>query len=182
MDDPTNKYITNSTEAMVVLIFEDCSQRFPFVMECVKKKVKIDQTHERFQAKWSNLQAGADIFGGWEFEARARFIALRDKIRIAKSRPHVDGMEEYALKLLRQQLQLKEKKETKAPKTGASFAGKEKELKDFMEELGEEVEIGDDDSSDVEEITMVFLPLPRKRPSARPGIIPFCHGIGYSLL
>ena len=167
MDDPTNKYITNSTEAMVVLIFENCAQRFPFIVECLERKVKLDQTHARFQAKWSNLQAGADILGGWEFEARARFIELWDKIQIAKSRPHVQGMEEKALKLLRQQLQLKEKKETKALKTGASFAGKEKELKDFMEELGEGVEIGDDDSSDIEEITMVFLPPPpRKRPSA----------------
>ena len=53
MDDPTNRYITNSTEAMVVLIFENCAQRFPFVMECIDRKVKIDQTHARFQAKWS---------------------------------------------------------------------------------------------------------------------------------
>ena len=126
-----------------------------------------------------NLQAGADIFGGWEFEARARFIELRDKIRIAKSRPHVHGVEEEALKLLRKKLQLKEKKETKGPKTGASFAGKVEELKDFMEDLGEEVEIGADESSDIEEITMVPPP-PRKRPSARPGVIPFCHGIDYS--
>ena len=83
MDDPTNKYITNSTEAMVVLIFKNCAQRFPFVVECIEKKAKLDQTQERFQAKWSNLQARADIFGGWEFEARARFIELRDKIRVA---------------------------------------------------------------------------------------------------
>ena len=43
----------------------------------------------------------------------------------------VQGMKENALKLLRQKLQLKEKKETKALKTSASFAGKEKELEDF---------------------------------------------------
>ena len=72
-------------------------------------------------------------------------------------------MEEEALKLLRKKLQLKEKKETKGPKTGASFAGKVEELKDFMEDLGEEVEIGDDESSDIEEITMVFLPPPKKK-------------------
>ena len=119
--------------------------------------------HERFQAKWSNLQAGADIFGGWEFEARARFIELRDKIKIAKSRPHVHGVEEEALKLLRKKLQLKEKKVTKGPKSGASFAGKVEELKDFMEDLGGEVEIGEDESSDIEDITMVFLPPPKKK-------------------
>ena len=79
----------------------------------------------------------------------------------------VREVEEKALNLLRQQLQLKEKKETKAPKTSASFAGKEKELEDFMEELGEEVEIGEDEDSDIEEITMVFLPPPPKKKAKR---------------
>ena len=163
LEDPTNKYITNSTEAMIVLIFENCAQRFPFCVECMQKKVKVDQTDAKFQAKWSNLQSGSDPFGGWEYGARTRFITLRDKIRIAKSRAHVQEVEEYALKLLREGHNLKEKKAAKTEKTAPSFAGKEKELEDFMEDLTEEVAVAEDDSSDIEEIDDVFLPPPKKK-------------------
>ena len=166
LDEPKNKYITNSSEAMIVLIFENCAQRFPYIVECAKAKVKPDQNSDRFQAKWSNLQSGQNIFGGWEFEARSRFIDLKKSIRIAKSRPHVKEVEEIALKLLRKSLNLKEKKEAKRDKSGPDLAGKEKELEDFMEDPTEEVAIGEEENSDIEELDDVFLPPPKKKTKA----------------
>ena len=59
-----------------------------------QKNVKVDQTDAKFQAKWSNLQSGSDIFGGWEYGARAHLITLWDKIRIAKTHLHVQEVEE----------------------------------------------------------------------------------------
>ncbi len=166
LDEPNNKYITNSTEAMIVLIFENCAQRFPYIVECTKAGVKPNQGCKEFQAKWSNLQSGQNIFGGWEFEARSRFIDLKKSIRVAKSRAHVKQVEEIALKLLRKQLKLKDKKEPKTDKSGPNLAGKEKELEDFMEDPTENVAVGEEENSDIEELDDVFLPPPKKKTKA----------------
>lgn len=166
LDEPNNKYITNSTEAMIVLIFENCAQRFPYIVECAKAGVKVNMNSDRFQAKWSNLQSGQNIFGGWEFEARSRFIDLKRSIRVAKSRPHVKDVEEIALKLLRKSLNLKEKKVAKKEKPSLNLAGKEKELEDFMEDPTENVAVGEEENSDIEELDEVFLPPPKKKTKA----------------
>ena len=64
--------------------------------------------------------------------------------------------------LLREGHNLKEKKAPKTDKSAPSFAGKEKELEDFMEDLTEEVAIAEDDSSDIEEIDDVPPPTQEK--------------------
>ena len=72
-------------------------------------------------------------------------------------------MEEIALKLLRKNLGLKDKKEPKTDKSGPKLAGKEKELEDFMEDPTENVAVGEEENSDIEELDDVFLPPPKKK-------------------
>ena len=64
-DDPKRKYITSSDEALVLLLYENCGQRFPYHAKCKAKGETPDAEHANNQSKWSNNQSGQVKWGGW---------------------------------------------------------------------------------------------------------------------
>ena len=94
LDNPDDKYIMDSDETLIVLMWENCSKRFPYVAKCKKNEVKYDPTNPNYQTRWSNSSAGQNKFGGWNDDGRARFVELCRAIKTAKRKEHVLDLEE----------------------------------------------------------------------------------------
>ena len=91
------KYVTTKDEALVVLIYENCGQRMPYVAQCKATGEEIDKTHEKYQSKYTSSDEGQIKWGGWDCVGRARFIKMTDALKTAKKRPHVKKVEEEML-------------------------------------------------------------------------------------
>ena len=89
LDNPDDKYITNSDETLIVLMWENCSKHFPYVAKCKRDGVDSDPTNPNYQTHWSNSLAGQNKFGGWNDDGRARFVELRRVIGAAKQKEYV---------------------------------------------------------------------------------------------
>ena len=98
LDNPDDKYITDSDETLIVLMWENCSKRFPYVAKCKKNEVAYDPTNPNYQTRWSNSSAGQNKFGGWDNDGRAHFVELCRVIKAAKRKEHVRDLEEEILK------------------------------------------------------------------------------------
>ena len=155
-DDPKRKYITSSDEALVLVLYENCGQRFPYTAECAAKNQTADKSHPRYQSKWSDSRAGQCKWGGWNLEGRKRYIELRDKISKAKRKEHVAAVEAHVLS----EIQAKYKIGTKpaARKKGPNpkdFEGKEEGYAPFGVESDEETE-GEVEGQEEEEVNSDF--------------------------
>ena len=166
-DDPKKKYITSSDEALVLLLYENCGQRFPYTAECAAKGVSADKTHKRYQSRWSSARAGQCKFGGWNLEGRKRYIELRSKISKAKRKNHVEAVETFTLKELQAKHNIGTK--TAAKKKGVEpkdFEGKEEGFASFGVESDDETqgqEEEDEESSDFEDLEEVYQAPPPKK-------------------
>ena len=166
-DDPKKKYITSSDEALVLVLYENCGQRFPYTAECMTKGRKVDQDHPRYQSRWSDARAGQCKWGGWNLDGRKRYKELRGKISKAKRKEHVEAVESRALAELQAKHNIGNR--TSAKKKGAKakdFEGVEDGLASFGKESddeeteGEEVEEVSSDFEDLEEVYQA--PPPKK--------------------
>ena len=87
LDNPNDKYITDSDETLIVVMWENCSKRFPYVAKCKRDNVAYDQTNPNYQTRWSNSLAGQNKFGGWNDDGRARFVEIRRAIKSTPRQP-----------------------------------------------------------------------------------------------
>ena len=93
LDSPHDKYITTSDEALIVVMFENCSKCYSYVAQCKQDSVNVDHTNPNYQPCWSVSAAGQNKFGGWDDDGRVRFVELRHKIGAAKQKEHILDLE-----------------------------------------------------------------------------------------
>ena len=154
-DNPKKKYITSSDEALVLVLYENCGQRFPYTAECMAAGTKPDQNHVRYQSRWSNARAGQCKWGGWNLDGRVRYIELRDKISGIKRKhqERVARVEAQALADLQAKYKIGQGQSAK--KKGAKlldFEGKDEGKASFGVESDDETQGDDDGGSDFEEL------------------------------
>ena len=164
LDSPDDKYITTSDESLIVLMFENCSKRFPYVAKCKRDAVKPNHDDPDYQARWSVSAAGQNKFGGWEDEGRARFVELRRKIGAAKQKERISDLETAILK----EIQDKHSKTQAEVEEEEGETTEEREymnelLADSKETLGEAIVLGEGEDSDVEDLEDNFKPAKKKK-------------------
>ena len=153
-DDPNRKYITSSDEALVLVMYENCGQRFPYTAECNRKGIKVDQNHKRYQSRWSDNRAGQCKWGGWNLNGRKRYIELRTKISKAKRKNHVAAVEAHCLSELQAKHSIGTSRTSKKKgKKAKDFEGNEESFASFGVESDEELEEEEEEvPSDFEEL------------------------------
>ena len=163
-DKPNDPYISASDEAMVVLLWENCGQRFPYAAKCAAKGEKENKKDKLYQSKYTDASCGQDKWGGWNAEGRKRFRELCRGITKSKNK-RADAIKELETAAL-QHFQEKYKLNTDKKK-----GRKGRTPKDFEEDEEAEVEFGDynggegsdDDDTDVEEFDAKYPdPKPKK--------------------
>ena len=118
IENPTKKYVTSSDEALVILLYENCGQRFPYLASLPRRKYTAKELaeqakHPKYQSAYSNSKAGSVRWGGWEAEGRSRFTELLLSIREARRREGVRALELGILKEIQKDLGLKNGKDKK---------------------------------------------------------------------
>ena len=101
-DNTDLKHITSSDEALVVVLFENCGQRWPFLVTQAKGKSnykvsKEDKKHDSYQSAYSDTKAGQKKYGGWYKKGRDRHVQVEKAIRRAKKQEHVLDLESAIL-------------------------------------------------------------------------------------
>jgi hypothetical protein len=99
------KHITSSTEAYIILIFENSQPRWECERKLLAAGTKIDKAERAKKtyvgAKFSNSSSGNAKYGGWSAAGRNRFIDLMKAVTEAKSKPNVRAVEAFCLASLR---------------------------------------------------------------------------------
>ncbi len=95
--------VTVGLEAILVLMFENCYDKWQYMMEEKMAGRKHDNKHERMETPYMDSLAGQNKYGGWNVAGKRRFKALGDKIHAAqvKKPRHVKMVEEACLARLR---------------------------------------------------------------------------------
>ena len=96
-DNDKKKYITTSDEALLIVLMENCSQRFPYAYECKKNGESEDKSCDRYQSAWSDDNAGQKQYGGFHPDGRERYRKIHKKLSKLKRMPHVDALEKMIL-------------------------------------------------------------------------------------
>ena len=91
--DKTKKLITDSDEAFVLIVYENCDKRFPYTARCKLNKIKPDETCDDYRVRWCSDAAGLQKFGSWTNAGRKRYVKWVRKIRTAKKNPDAIAME-----------------------------------------------------------------------------------------
>ena len=94
----TKKLITDSDEAFVVIVYENCENRFPYTAECKKDGKKVNEKDEKYQTRWCDDGAGLQKFGGWNNKGRKRYVKLVQAIWYTKQKATVKTLEQGILK------------------------------------------------------------------------------------
>ena len=103
-DDTSKKFVTSSDEALVLAIYENCGQRFPYTAQCKLDNVPVDFAHANYPSKWTDNAAGQCEWGGWNKAGRKRYRDLRKSIAGKKRQPHVLALERRLLRRFRRKL------------------------------------------------------------------------------
>ena len=150
---PKRKYVTPSDEALVLVLFENCGQRFPYTAECLKNGKKVDKKSERYQSKWTNAAAGQAKFGGWSFQGRVRFQEIQAKVKTARQKNRSVELEKWALVEIQRlnKIGIKRQKADSGP-AGPDVAEMEEKLSNFLCESDQEAVDPEAEESDLEEI------------------------------
>ncbi len=95
--DPEKTLVTDSDEAFVLVVHENCNRRFAYTSRCKAEKKKPDETSEEYCTRWCNDEAGLQKFGGWTNKGRKRCVQHAIAIGKMKKQPHVVDIEEDLL-------------------------------------------------------------------------------------
>lgn len=91
------KYITSSDEALVLTLYENCEQRFPYAARIAMANEKQDIFCAEYQSRWTDEASGQMQFGGFADDGREWYVIHRNKIATQKRKPHVFGVESACL-------------------------------------------------------------------------------------
>ena len=158
-----NKHcITVTTEAMAVLIYENCAQKWVAIFnwkeggnESKKKipKKKDDKDSAQFQGKWSDSYCGQDKYGGWHDDGLRRFLDILALVKEGRLREKAPDLEKECLELVKIQTAVAEsadaakEKASKKRKRPAIDPPVVLELGDDSDGVGE---FGDDEEEEQE--------------------------------
>ena len=153
------KYISVQDEALVLLIYENCGQRFPYVAECAGKREEVDVDDPKYTAKWSDSTMGQIKWGGWNKEGRKRFKDLCRFLAVRRTKSHVQGVEEVALARINKD-KYGEGNEggNKNGKSVLDLIGYDEELGGFM--MNSDEEMAENGLDELEDADDNYLPLP----------------------
>jgi hypothetical protein len=118
IENPKQKYVTSSDEALVMLLMENCGQRFPYLaslprQKYTQKELAKQAKHKLYQSAYSNSKAGSIKWGGWGPDGRKRFSELMLSIRAARRKKGVRELELGILKEIQKDLDLDKRKDNK---------------------------------------------------------------------
>jgi hypothetical protein len=119
--DPPIELVTPSDEAFMVALFENSYKHWKYTADQDKAGQPVNRKHPEWDTKYTNLKGGQKMFGGWETEGRKRVVKLTKDIaqnRIVNPRA-ITQAEEAAIKRLRAQHNLEEKKASAKRKAAA---------------------------------------------------------------
>ena len=168
-NDSHTKFITSSDEALVVTLYENCGQRFPYLAHCQAMKTEHDQQHKSYQSKYSDSHSGQSKWGGWSAAGRKRYKVLRKAISISKRRDHVRDVEARCLVDLQAKYKIgvatASKKKGRIPK---DYENNEECVADFGYE-SDDLEEEEGASSDVEAFVAEYQAVPKPKGANRSG-------------
>ena len=86
------KLITASTEAFLVLLYENCHAKWKYIFEEQKKnpKFKYDRKNAKVKALYTEQDGGQKKHGGWKAEGLKRFNELKKAIKEAQDKAYKD--------------------------------------------------------------------------------------------
>jgi hypothetical protein len=95
--------VSIGSEAFLVLMFENCYDKWQYMMEEKLAKRTPNKKHKRMQTPYTDALAGQNKYGGWNVAGKKRFKALGDMIHAAQAKEpgHVKMVEEACLARLR---------------------------------------------------------------------------------
>jgi hypothetical protein len=155
------KRITASTEAYILLTWENSQPRWECERPLIAAGVKINKEEREKEtyvgALYSDIKSGNTKYGGWNAAGRNRFMAMIDEITAAKKKPHVKGVEAYCLAALRVEKEIDEKESNRKKKKVKCANTLEIEAaeipfgsedEDDGQTTDEEVELGDEEEEE----------------------------------
>jgi hypothetical protein len=107
---PTKPYIMAGTEAFICVLFQNCYDKWVYMAEERKKgNTKPDRKHPRMKCPYTDSDAGQKRWGGWNDVGRKRFREYEEKVREARRKKHVLGVEKACLARLRVRHKIEER-------------------------------------------------------------------------
>lgn len=162
-DDPDKKYITVHDEALTVVIYENCGQRFPYLAS-LEDPSKYDEKNVLYQSAYSDSRSGQCKWGGWTNQGRRRFKDLHKAIQVSRGRDHVQKLESEILKEIQadNKINLNKKKKSKT----LVFEEDEDCEAPIGDDAGPEAE-NEDPASDLEDFEDNYRPVCKKKKRKR---------------
>jgi hypothetical protein len=164
------KYVTSSDEALIVVLFENCAQRFPYCAQCKTDGEEVDKKDPQYQSKYSDDSCGQDKFGGWNLAGRKRYNLIRKAIskNRKKRATEIKAIERRTLKDIRKKHKLDQSKSLKRKgREPKDFEGQEDaKVACVGLESGDERDEDDDASLELEEFDMNFPARKKKKKKA----------------
>lgn len=122
-NDPNKqKLVTSSDEAFLVVLWENCIDRWLVESEDAQlvaqgKKNEIDPKDPRRTAPYTLPKGGVRRFGGWSKEGRKRYRQVKGLIRESQDQDHIKVVEKAALNRLQVRHKIDEERLAKKQKT-----------------------------------------------------------------
>lgn len=146
------KYITSSDEALILILYMNCSRRFPYTAQCAKNNVEVDKFSPQYQTRWCSSKAGQREFGGWDEAGRVQYGKFRNKIVCAKRKERVDRVEKMALQRIQAANNTKMGDGDKKPAATEEFEGKPEVMVSFIGLNSEDEQEISEDEMDFEDV------------------------------
>ena len=91
--------VTPGTEALLVIFFENCHEKWQLIVEERKKNRKSDpkRENEKYKTKYITADGGRATWGGWTKEGRKAVADMAKLIDQARKEAHVPEMEKACL-------------------------------------------------------------------------------------
>jgi hypothetical protein len=121
--------VTIGSEAFLVLMFENCYDKWQYMMEeNMAGRIHVNK-HKRMETPYTDPLAGQNKYGGWNPAGKKRFKALGDMIHAAQAKEpgHVKMVKEACLARLR-------------AKHNVDGKGRKRGREEFQEEEEEDIE------------------------------------------
>ena len=116
--DPRAKlFIQVTSEAFLVACYQNCYDKWLYIVEEKKKHKEADRKDIRFNTPFIDSDAGQAKWGGWNHAGRSYFKELCVKIKEARQRDHVPEMEKACLRRLRVLHKIEERDQKRAARS-----------------------------------------------------------------
>ena len=96
-DKPDKKYITDEDEALLMVLWKNCDNRFEYAAKCKKNNQEEDKDHDDYQSRWSDARGGARDYGGFHVNGLECYKELFKTIALKKQKKHVEELENQIL-------------------------------------------------------------------------------------